>query len=85
MIWWVYALLFVIGLLITGSAVYAFFWAQKNGEFRDLEGQSRSIFDETEPEGMQTDFFPKKKPHKLWRPHRNNTATNGARSPIEHE
>lgn len=58
----VYGLLFLIAMLVTASAVYAFFWASKHGEFRDLEAQSRSIFDETEPEGVQTDFFPGKAP-----------------------
>lgn len=58
----VYGILFLLALSICASAVYAFFWASKNGEFRDLEAQSRSIFDETEPEGVQTDFFPGKAP-----------------------
>lgn len=57
--WWVYTLLFVLAMLITGSAVYAFFWASKTGQFRDLEAQSRSIFDDSEPEGVQSDFFPR--------------------------
>lgn len=56
--WLAYGLLAVIGLLMSASAIYAFFWAQKTGEFRDLDRQARSIFDESEPEGVQTDFFP---------------------------
>lgn len=60
--WLAYGLLALIGLLMSASAVYAFFWAQKTGEFRDLDKQSRSIFDESEPEGVQTDFFPGRGP-----------------------
>lgn len=60
--WWAYGLLALIGLLMSASAIYAFFWAQKTGEFRDLDKQSRSIFDESEPEGVQTDFFPGRGP-----------------------
>ena len=60
--WFVYGLLFLIALLISASAVYAFFWASKHGELRDLDAQSRVIFDEEEPEGVQTDFFPGKAP-----------------------
>ncbi|MBE2214984.1 MAG: cbb3-type cytochrome oxidase assembly protein [Opitutaceae bacterium] len=56
--WFAYGLLALIGLLMSASAVYAFFWAQKTGEFRDLDQQARSIFDETEPEGVVTDRFP---------------------------
>lgn len=62
--WWVYGLLFVLALLITGSAIYAFFWAAKEGQLRDLDAQSRSIFDEEEPEGKITDAFPGKKKKK---------------------
>jgi cbb3-type cytochrome oxidase maturation protein len=60
--WFIYGLLFLIALLISASAVYAFFWASRNGEFRDFEAQSRVIFDDQEPEGRQTDFFPGKAP-----------------------
>lgn len=60
----VYGLLFLIALMITASAVYAFYWASKNGELRDFEAQSRVIFDESEPEGVETDFFPGKAPRR---------------------
>jgi cbb3-type cytochrome oxidase maturation protein len=60
--WLAYLPLALLAALIVSSAVYAFFWATKNGEFRDLEGQSRSIFDASEPEGVQTDYFPGKAP-----------------------
>ena len=60
--WLAYGLLFLLALLISGSAVYAFYWASKNGQFRDFDAQSRSIFDESEPEGVVTDHFPGKAP-----------------------
>ncbi|BET69613.1 hypothetical protein ASA1KI_45310 [Opitutales bacterium ASA1] len=60
--WFIYGLLFLIALLISASAVYAFFWASRNGEFSDFEAQSKVIFDDEEPEGRQTDFFPGKAP-----------------------
>ncbi len=66
--WLAYGLLFVIGLLMSGSAICAFFWASKSGEFRDLDQQARSIFDDTEPEGVQTDFFPGRGPRAASRP-----------------
>lgn len=56
--WLPYTLLFLLAAGITASAVYAFFWASKNGQLRDFDAQARSIFDEQEPEGVQTDFFP---------------------------
>jgi nitrogen fixation-related uncharacterized protein len=43
---------------MSASAIYAFFWAQKTGEFRNLDEQARSIFDASEPEGVRSDFFP---------------------------
>ncbi|MGH8017167.1 MAG: cbb3-type cytochrome oxidase assembly protein CcoS [Opitutaceae bacterium] len=62
--WVVYGVLFLIALAISASAVYAFFWASKRGEFRDFDAQSRMIFDDKEPEGVQTDFFPGKRPRR---------------------
>ncbi len=60
--WVVYGALFLIALAISASAIYAFHWASKNGEFRDFDAQSRVIFDDKEPEGVQTDFFPGRRP-----------------------
>ena len=36
----------------------ALYWAVRHGEFKKLEKTSRQIFDEEEPEGVHTDFFP---------------------------
>jgi len=60
--WFVYSLLFVIAVLMSITAVYAFNWALKNGHLRNFDAQAKSIFDETEPMGVQTDFFPGKGP-----------------------
>lgn len=60
--WLTFLPLVLLALLIVSSAVYAFVWASKSGEFHDLEAQSRSIFDATEPEGIATDFFPGRAP-----------------------
>lgn len=58
--WIFYGAAFVISVLITGSAVYALYWASRKGQLRDLEKGALSIFDEKEPVGQQTDFFPAK-------------------------
>ncbi|MDP0498543.1 MAG: cbb3-type cytochrome oxidase assembly protein [Verrucomicrobiota bacterium JB022] len=51
----VFASLFFFG------GVFALYWAKKNNQFDNLEESARVIFDEDEPEGTQTDFFPGKK------------------------
>jgi cbb3-type cytochrome oxidase maturation protein len=65
--WFFYGLAFLIAVLITGSAVYALQWSSKNGQLRDLEKGAASIFDEKEPIGQPTDFFPGKKPRESGR------------------
>jgi cbb3-type cytochrome oxidase maturation protein len=60
--WVNYIPLVILPVLIFTTAIFAFLWSIKNGEFRDLEAQARSIFDESEPEGVPTDFFPGKAP-----------------------
>jgi nitrogen fixation-related uncharacterized protein len=47
-----------LGVLFFASAVYALHWASKTGQFRDFEKGARTVFDEEEPEGVHTDFFP---------------------------
>lgn len=42
---------------LTGSALFAFYWAAKNNQFRDLKKGSEVIFDEDEPIGKPTDCF----------------------------
>jgi cbb3-type cytochrome oxidase maturation protein len=53
------ALLILGGLIfLTGSALIAFAWAAKTGQFRDLKKGATVIFDEDEPIGKPTDSFP---------------------------
>lgn len=54
-------LAFLIAVAITTSAVYALFWASKRGQLKDFEAGAASIFDENEPIGRPTDFFPAKR------------------------
>lgn len=49
------ALLFV-------SAVYALYWASKNGQLDDFEKGARTIFTDEEPEGEMLDGFPGEEP-----------------------
>lgn len=52
----------VVGLIFSGlimaSAVVMLTWAVKRGQFKNLERGAVSIFDEEEPLGVQTDYFP---------------------------
>ncbi|MCX7869443.1 MAG: cbb3-type cytochrome oxidase assembly protein CcoS [Terrimicrobiaceae bacterium] len=55
------AILILGGLVfLTGSAILAFAWAARSGQFRELEKAAEVIFDEEEPVGMPTDRFPRK-------------------------
>ncbi len=54
---------YAIALLLSVSAFFvgaiaAFYWAVRNRQFQDFEQQARMIFDDDEPEGRITDFFP---------------------------
>lgn len=60
--WFFYGLAFLVAVAITGSAVYALYWASSKGQLRDLEKGAASIFDDKEPIGRPTDFFPGKAP-----------------------
>lgn len=40
-----------------GTTVAAFYWAARNGQFRNLEAGSKTIFDDDEPVGTATDAF----------------------------
>lgn len=50
-----------ISLSITGSAVFALYWAARNNQLEDLQKGAESIFDEDEPMGETTDHFPGEK------------------------
>jgi nitrogen fixation-related uncharacterized protein len=60
--WAFYGLTFLVAVAITGSAVYALYWSSRKGQLRDFEKGAASIFDEKEPIGEPTDFFPGKGP-----------------------
>lgn len=46
------------GALFFAVAVGALWWSAKNGQLRNFDKGSRVIFDDEEPEGVQTDYFP---------------------------
>jgi cbb3-type cytochrome oxidase maturation protein len=45
-------------VLLPGMALWAFSWALRHGEFKNLEKTALSIFDEEEPVGQPSDHFP---------------------------
>lgn len=51
----------VLAAALFASAVYALFWAAKNGQLDNFENSAKSIFTEEEPEGEVIDSFPGKK------------------------
>jgi nitrogen fixation-related uncharacterized protein len=56
-------LLFICSVIVLpATALWALRWAARNGEFRDLSRIALNIFDEDEPVGRQTDFFPGQAP-----------------------
>ncbi|HTT57565.1 MAG TPA: hypothetical protein VMF63_10675 [Opitutaceae bacterium] len=56
--WLFYVVAVVVGLGISGSAVYALYWSSQHGQLRDFERGATSIFDDQEPQGEMTDHFP---------------------------
>ncbi len=46
------------GGVFFASAVCALVWSAKHGQLRNFEQGSRVVFDEEEPEGVHTDYFP---------------------------
>lgn len=52
-------ILLVLGLaLLSGSALAAFAWAARDGQFDEIERASEVIFDDAEPIGAAGDCFP---------------------------
>lgn len=43
---------------LSGTALIAFYWAARNGQFRNLRDGANVIFDEDEGPGVMTDAFP---------------------------
>jgi cbb3-type cytochrome oxidase maturation protein len=56
--WVFYTVAFLVALALSGSAVYALYWASKHGQLRDFDRGAASIFDDQEPVGRMTDHFP---------------------------
>ena len=44
-------LLIPLSIVLLGAAIWAFFWAVKNGQFDDLESPGSQIFDDDDIEG----------------------------------
>lgn len=59
------AVMLVIAALFFILAVIALYWSVKSGQWRQLQETSISIFNDEEPEGVQSDFFPGKKTSNL--------------------
>ena len=58
---YLFILFFVAGAFFV-IAIFALTWAAKRGHLQHFEEQSKSIFDEDEPEGKELDAFPTKRP-----------------------
>lgn len=57
-------ILLCLGLVfLTGSAVMAFAWAARTGQFENLEAAPEVIFDAAEPAGEAGDCFPDARSH----------------------
>ena len=48
----------VTAVLFFILAVAALYWSAKSGQWKQLHETSISIFNDEEPEGVQSDFFP---------------------------
>ncbi|MEM9226704.1 MAG: hypothetical protein AAGA45_01945 [Verrucomicrobiota bacterium] len=57
---WIGYLVFLaaLGGLFFLSAALVLRWAILNGQFKEINKGAKVIFDEEEPEGVHTDFFP---------------------------
>lgn len=55
----------ILGLIFGGIffliAIYALWWASRHGQLKNFEEGAQTIFDEEEPMGQQTDYFPSKR------------------------
>lgn len=54
----IYILIWGTWVIFGISVVWALSWAVDRGHLSDVEQAGRSIFDEEEPVGEMTDFFP---------------------------
>ena len=61
---YLFILFFIAGAFFV-IAIFALTWAAKRGHLQHFEEQSKSIFDEDEPEGLEQDAFPGKAPKSI--------------------
>lgn len=54
----VYVVIWSSAVILGLSAVWGLVWAIRNGQFHGLKEGAESIFDDGEPVGVPTDFFP---------------------------
>ena len=59
-----YTLIFGTIILLSITVVVLFAWAIRTGQFADFQQGATSIFDEEEPLGEMTDWFPDQHPTK---------------------
>jgi cbb3-type cytochrome oxidase maturation protein len=57
-----YLLVFGVLALFFSSVIFALHWSIRSGQFSEYQKGARSIFDDDEPVGEMTDFFPDMKP-----------------------
>jgi cbb3-type cytochrome oxidase maturation protein len=57
-----YVLIFGTIALLGVTVVAVFAWAIRTGQFSDFQRGATSIFDEDEPLGEMTDWFPEQRP-----------------------
>lgn len=59
---YVFIFIWAFALIAGVTMVWLLAWAIKQGEFKNLRQGARSIFDDEEPVGMVTDYFPGESP-----------------------
>lgn len=59
---YVFVFIWAFAIVAGITMVWLLAWAIRQGEFKNLRAGARSIFDEHEPEGMVTDYFPGEAP-----------------------
>ncbi len=62
MMFYVFIFIWAFALIAGVTMVWLLAWAIKQGEFKNLRQGARSIFDDEEPVGMVTDYFPGEAP-----------------------
>lgn len=58
----VFILIWAFMIVLSMSAIGALIWAIQTRQFSNFQQGARTVFDEDEPEGEMTDFFPGEAP-----------------------